>query len=145
MKINDELISTWRQSIIQIRDGKSWPIIWDGAHYYREALPKDLQSSYFYVITAYNPGGEPLSEPDNVGRNKELGRRLDSLVNVGAFESVGKSLSGSHAEYGYAVFRAEKILIDQLANECGQIGYYRFTFETMEIFVKGEDGVFVLI
>lgn len=145
MKINDALLTVWRQSIIQIRGNDDWITAWDGISYYREVLPKVLQDNEFYVITAYNPGGEPLEDQENLRRHEELRRRLDDIGDAHSFESVGKSLSGSHVEYGYAVFRVEKVLIDQLANEFGQIGYYRFTFEAMEVFAKGEDGTFILI
>ena len=135
-------MKTWKRSIIEIQRQCNWVTIWDGYLYHPDALPKEVDGESLYVVTAYNPGSVPLSEEENRIRDKRLFERVSGLGSVGIYVSVGRSLSGSHAEYGYAIYRVSKMTVDDLAREFGQIGYYRLTSSSMEIFALNGDGEF---
>lgn len=116
--------------------------LWDGYLYYPAALPKEVEGQSLYIVTAYNPGSVPLPGEENEVRDKRLLARISSLGAAGLYVSVGRSLSGSHTEYGYAIYGVSKTAVDDLAREFGQIGYYRFTPSSMEIFALNRAGEF---
>lgn len=116
--------------------------LWDGYLYHPEALPKEVEGQSLYIVTAYNPGSVPLSDAENRIRDKRLFTRVSSLGSTGIYVSVGRSLSGSHAEYGYAIYGVSKTMVDDLAREFGQIGYYRLTGSAMEVFALNGAGEF---
>lgn len=145
MEVSQNLLDTWKRSELQIQVSCKWLTLWDGERLYLDALPKEVEGRDIYILTAYNPGSEPLPDAENKKRDKELFQRLSSLGPLGLFTSVGRSLSGSHEEFGYAVFRVSKSDIDRLALEFGQIGYYRFSSGALQIFVLDENGEFVPI
>ena len=142
MQPDEDLLETWKRSKIEIQRQCNWVTIWDGYLYRPEALPKELDGQPLYVVTAYNPGSVPLSEEENRIRDKRLLERVSSIGSAGIYVSVGRSLSGSHAEFGYAIYRVSKTMVDDLAREFGQIGYYRLTPCSMEIFALNGDGEF---
>ncbi len=142
MKLDEDLLKTWKMSILEIQRLCKWVTLWDGERYYSNAIPDEVSGESLFIITAYNPGSEPLSDQENAARDKELFSRISRLGSAGFFMSVGRSLSGSHTEYGYAIYRVSKDEVDQLAKEFGQIGYYRLTPKSMEIFALNDEGEF---
>lgn len=142
MEITPQLIEIWKQSIIEIKLGDSWATLWDGAIFYANNLPPDLNGE-LYVITAFNPGSEPRSDQENLDADLRLRRRLEGIPYAKWLESVGRSLSGSHSEYGCAVYGIDKEVADKLSADFGQIGYYSFSNSGMAIYVKNQENGFV--
>lgn len=145
MKITSELIETWKKSIIEIKVSDRWVTIWNGANFYVNNLPPDLNEKLMYVITAYNPGSEQRSEQENLDADRQLRARLEGIPFANWVESVGRSLSGSHTEYGCAVYGIDKEVADNLSEEFGQIGYYCFSNSGMSIYVKNKEDGFIPI
>lgn len=145
MVVNKDLLDTWKASVIEIKVDSLWKVIWDGLNCVTENLPDFVSDKELYVLTAYNPGSIIRDEQINVRANQELLQRINQVDNAGWFESMGSSLSGSHCEYGFAIHGAEKYVIDNLASEFGQIGYYRFLGASMAIFAKNSEDEFDLI
>ncbi len=142
MQPDEDLLETWKRSTIEIQRQCNWVTLWDGYLYHPEALPKEVEGQSLYIVTAYNPGSVPLSDAENRIRDKRLFTRVSSLGSTGIYVSVGRSLSGSHAEYGYAIYGVSKTMVDDLAREFGQIGYYRLTGSAMEVFALNGAGEF---
>ncbi len=139
---DESLVETWRRSVLEIKSFGKWITLWDGQTYYPDAVPEEVRGQDLYVVTAYNPGSTPLSDRQNRERDERLFAHISSLNSAGSFVSVGRSLSGSHTEYGYAIYGISKSDADNLATEFGQIGYYRLTSRDMEIFALGDSGEF---
>ncbi|NNN19180.1 MAG: DUF3293 domain-containing protein [Acidimicrobiaceae bacterium] len=142
MQIDEGLMETWKRSVLEIQRFCNWSTLWNGERYFSDAVPKEVGGQDLYIVTAYNPGSDPLPEMENKSRDKQLFSRISSLGSAGSFVSVGRSLSGSHEEFGYAIYAVSKNEVDQLAKEFGQIGYYRFTPSSMEIYALDEYGEF---
>jgi len=142
MQPDENLLETWKRSVIEIQQQCNWVILWDGYLYYPGAIPREVEGRALYIVTAYNPGSVLLTVDENEIRDKRLFARISSLGSAGIYVSVGRSLSGSHTEFGYAVHGVSKGEVDDLANEFGQIGYYRLTQSSMEIFAVDGAGEF---
>ncbi len=136
------LLETWRKSVLEIQRFCKWVVLWDGASYHPERIPDEVGRGDLYIVTAYNPESKPLSDQENRDRDRRLFAQISSIGSAGSFVSVGRSLSGSHTEYGYAIYKVAKNDVDRLAREFGQIGYYRLTAKAMEIFALTDDGQF---
>lgn len=145
MDVNDDLLDVWRASEIQICTGETWVTLWDGYKFHPDSFPAEATGQYLYVLTAYNPGSEPLGDAENRLRNRQLHDRLKELGVVTKYVSVGRSLSGSHEEFGFALYGLDQSIVENLALEFGQIGFYRFSEHQMEIFAIGESGKFILM
>lgn len=145
MEIGKDLLDTWRASVIEIKVNSLWKVIWNGRICITENLPDFVRNQELYILTAYNPGSIIQDEETNIKANQELFRRLERVIGAGWFESVGRSLSGSHCEYGFAIYGVQKSEIDGLALGFGQIGYYRFLGGDMAIFAKNSADKFHLI
>ena len=145
MRIDKELIDTWKASVIEIKVDSLWKVIWDGVNCVTRNYPDFVLGNELYVLTAYNPGSMIRDEEINIQANQELLQRITQVNGAQWLESVGRSLSGSHCEYGFAIFGVDKGEIDNLAIEFGQIGYYRFLGTAMEIFAKNSEDEFDLI
>ncbi len=145
MQFDADLLETWKSSVLEIQHICRWITLWDGARYFPEAVPKEVEGQDLYMITAYNPGSEAISDEENKERDKRLFVGISKLASASMFVSVGRSLSGSHKEFGYAVYGVSKQDVDQLAKEFGQIGYYRFTASAMEVYALDQGGQFVKV
>ncbi len=143
MDVTPQLIEIWKKSIIEIKLPSRWAPIWDGANLYANNLPPDLNGKMMYVITAYNPGSEVRTDQENLDADRQLRTRVEKIPFANWLESVGRSLSGSHAEYGYAVYGIDKEVADKLSEEFGQIGYYGFSKSGMAIYVKDQEDGFI--
>lgn len=142
--MTEDLVQTWKESVICLLDAGEWRVIWDGETYSPGSITSAAKFP-LYVITAYNPGSEPASDLENRLKDEELREAIGSIGGIQSFVSVGSSLSGSHCEFGYAVAGVTALQVDELARRFGQIGYYRFTESSMEIFAVDEDGKFVIV
>lgn len=142
--ISPEILDTWRDSIIEIKVKSDWKVIWDGKNVNLDSIAESVANWDLYVLTAYNPGSVNLSDKENRHRNTALNSKIDGL-SIKYYESVGRSLSGSHCEFGFAIYGVDRVLIDRLANEFGQIGYYKFSVDSMTIYAVTSKGIFVAI
>lgn len=142
--VSQELLSEWSNSIIEIKVNNDWRVIWDGENVNIHLFPDSVRHSDLFILTAYNPGSVKLSDQENQIRNTTLKAKFDS-ISIKGYESVGRSKSGGHCEFGYAVYGVGRDLINKLAIEFGQIGYYRFSMGNMIIYAVTDQGVFVAI
>ncbi|TAN30448.1 MAG: DUF3293 domain-containing protein [Actinomycetota bacterium] len=145
MQFNGDLLETWKRSVLEIQHICRWITLWDGERYFPEAVPQEVEGQDLYIITAYNPGSEAISDEENDSRDRRLFARICALDSAGMFVSVGSSISGSHKEFGYAIYRVSKHDVDQLAREFGQIGYYKLTSTAMEVFALDQGGNYVKV
>lgn len=145
MGIDKDLLDTWKESMIEIKVDSRWAVIWDGQRCVNSDLSVFQSANVLYVVTAYNPGSVIRSEQANVKANQEMLERLKMLDGAQWVESVGRSLSGSHCEYGYAIYGVDKLEVDALALEFGQIGYYLFADGTLAIYAKNANDEFKLV